>query len=86
MSDQTEFWKCNAGYKHAVRVLRERRSDLRNLNRQSAAIPEGEYQSCRRSLLQAIHELESLLRGLNSGAVAKFNVRQDKRHRGKQSA
>jgi hypothetical protein len=64
MNKETEFPNYREGYGYARRQVRERRRDLEALEleyRLMLILP-GEYWSCRRSLWEAILELETLLR------------------------
>ena len=47
-------------FKYTKSLIRERRLELRNLELRERTLLPGEYQSCQRSLIQAIEELESL--------------------------
>jgi len=60
---------CCEGNSYATRQLRERRLDLEALEseRQLIEMTPSDYQNCRRSLLQAIDELETLLRNQGDG-------------------
>ena len=51
------------GYRYAELLLRERQQVLDALDREYRGIapPPGDYLSCRRSLLQAIDQLETLM-------------------------
>ena len=54
-----------SGYKYAKFLLQDKQRELRylDLKHSQMLIPSDDYHSCRRSLLQAISQLESLLRG-----------------------
>jgi len=54
-----------SGYKYAKFLLQDKQLELRSLELKHSRklIPSGDYYSCRRSLLQAINQLETLLRG-----------------------
>ena len=54
-----------SGYKYAKFLLQDKQRELRSLERKHSLklIASGDYHSCRRSLLQAINQLETLLRG-----------------------
>lgn len=54
-----------SGYKYAKFLLQDKQRELRSLELKHSRklIPSGDYYSCRRSLLQAISQLETLLRG-----------------------
>jgi hypothetical protein len=54
-----------SGYEYAKSLLQDKQRELRclELRRSLMVIPREDYHSCRRSLLQAISQLETLLRG-----------------------
>jgi len=56
--------ESNSGSEQTKLLLRERKRDLHSLEikRGRVGTPATDYLSCRRSLLQAINELETLLR------------------------
>jgi hypothetical protein len=56
-----EFPKCGERHDYARELWRERRRDLETLESERLDMTPSDYQNCRRSLLQAIHELETLL-------------------------
>ena len=57
-----EFPDSVQGDGYAKNLWRERHRDLETLESERLDMTASDYQNCRRSLLQAIDELESLLR------------------------
>jgi hypothetical protein len=62
MPEQPQFGSYEV-FRYANRQLQERRRDLDELN--LSGLSGSEYQNCRRSLLQAISELEELVAKLD---------------------
>jgi len=62
MREQTKFQKWE--YEYISLLLRERKQELQvvELRHRQTLTPTNDYLSCRRSLLHAIKELETLLR------------------------
>jgi hypothetical protein len=57
--------EIRSGYSYVKFLLQDKQRELRSLERRYSRklIPSEDYDSCRRSLLQAINQLETLLRG-----------------------
>lgn len=62
MKIRPEFRSGVPGHGYAMAQWRERHRDLNTLESERLDMTASDYQSCRRSLLRAIHELETLLR------------------------
>jgi hypothetical protein len=75
MKIRPEFPNSGKDDRYARDLWRERRRDLETLESQRLDMTPSDYQNCRRSLLQAIRELETLLhvRRLRERAVMLFD-------------
>jgi len=70
MKEQSNFQNRD-GYEYARSLLRDRRQELQvlALRHRQKLTPTNDYLSCRRSLLEAIRELETLLGAKRNGTT-----------------
>jgi len=80
MKMRPESPHCREGDGYAAMQLRERRLDLQALDSEGHLVEmaPSDYRSCRRSLLQAIDELETLLRTHGDGLTNTCQTQRQK--------